>query len=426
MMRKIILTYLILIFSVLGLSSQNLQWQEIGRMPIPVKSHRAVVLDSVILIIGGFSDSLNMPVNFIQEFNPYTNSWRIIGQMKIRRINFLAEKEGDSLIFIGGVKRPKNINDYYSMEIWKKNSQPYILRYNPIFNRIFSTGIKVNQKLYLFGGRKIYQHHDTTRFNYLVEYDIEKDSIIFSIERFPNSPENAFHQAIAKLNSKVYILGGVVGGVKNSIYSYDLQSRHLNKVPMNLLRPRAGAEAVNFDNNSILIIGGYNEFVKAFRNTEIFSVSNQTYSIQEGPPLRSARKEFAAVRFNNSIYVFGGENQFDEVVPTVEKLDLTTEVSNESDQIPDNIILYHNFPNPFNPSTTISFKISRKSKVFLEIFDIFGKKIKTLVDDEIDSGIYQFTWNGTDDLNNQVASGIYFYRLIVGKNSQTKKMILIR
>lgn len=425
-MERLVLTYLILICSFLKLFSQNLQWQEIGRMPIPVKGHRAVVLDSVILIIGGFSDSLNQPVNFIQEFNPYTNSWRIIGQTKTSRVNFYAEKEGDSLFFIGGVNRPQNKNDYYSMEIWKKNSQPYILRYNPIFNRTFSTGIKVNQKLYLFGGRKNYHHHDTTRFNYLVEYDIEKDSIIFSIERFPNSPENAFHQSVAKLNSKIYIFGGVVGGVTNNIYLYDLQSHNLNKISMKLLRPRAGAEAVNFDNNSILIIGGYNEFFKAFKNTEIFSVSNQTYTIQEGPPLESARKEFAAVRFNNSIYVFGGENQFDEVVPTVEKLDLTTKVNDESEQIPDNIILYQNYPNPFNPSTTISFKIPQKSKVFLEIFDIFGKRIKTLVDDEVDSGIHQFTWNGIDDLDNQVASGIYFYRLIVGKNSQTKKMILIR
>lgn len=425
-MKKIVFTYLFLVCSFLKLFSQNLQWQEIGRIPVPVKGHRAVVLDSVILIIGGFSDSLNMPVNFIQEFNPYTNSWRIIGQMKNKRINFLAEKEEDSLFFIGGVNRPKNINDYYSMEIWKRNSQPYIFRYNPIFNRIFSSGIKVNKILYLFGGRKIFQHHDTTRFNYLVEYDVEKDSIIFSIERFPNSPENAFHQAVAKMNSKIYIFGGVVGGIINSIYSYDLQSRHLNRVPMNLLRPRAGAEAINLNNNSILIIGGYNEFFKALKNTEIFSVSNQTYSIEEGPPMKSARKEFAAVRFNNSIYVFGGENQFDEVVPTVEKLDITTKVNNESEQIPGDILLYQNYPNPFNPSTTISFKISQKSKVFLEIFDIFGKRIRTLVDDELDSGIHHFTWNGTDEFNNQVASGIYFYKLIVGKNSLTKKMILIR
>lgn len=425
-MKKIVFTYLFLVCSFLKLFSQNLQWQEIGRIPVPVKGHRAVVLDSVILIIGGFSDSLNMPVNFIQEFNPYTNSWRIIGQMKNKRINFLAEKEEDSLFFIGGVNRPKNINDYYSMEIWKRNSQPYIFRYNPIFNRIFSSGIKVNKILYLFGGRKMFQDHDTTRFNYLVEYDVEKDSIIFSIKRFPNSPENAFHQAVAKMNSKIYIFGGVGGGIINSIYSYDLQSRHLNRVPMNLLRPRAGAEAINLNNNSILIIGGYNEFFKALKNTEIFSVSNQTYSIEEGPPMKSARKEFAAVRFNNSIYVFGGENQFDEVVPTVEKLDITTKVNNESEQIPGDILLYQNYPNPFNPSTTISFKISQKSKVFLEIFDIFGKRIRTLVDDELDSGIHHFTWNGTDEFNNQVASGIYFYRLIVGKNSLTKKMILIR
>jgi flagellar hook assembly protein FlgD len=88
--------------------------------------------------------------------------------------------------------------------------------------------------------------------------------------------------------------------------------------------------------------------------------------------------------------------------------------------------LEQNYPNPFNPSTTISFKIPQKSKVFLEILDIFGKRIKTLIDDEIESGEHKIIWDGTDENNNRVSAGIYFYRLSSGKISLTKKMVFLK
>lgn len=424
-MKKLIFTYLIWLLSIAFSFSQNLQWQEIGRMPIPVKGHRAVVMDSVILIIGGFSDSLNLPVNFIQEYNPQTNSWRIIGNTKFKRMNFFAGKLQDSLVIFGGISRSHNILDYFSLEVWKKNNLSYIFRYNPIFNRIFSSGFFNDSKLYIIGGKKIPVHMDTTRLNYLIEYNILNDSVSFQIERFPGTPEIPFHQAICKLNSNAYIFGGVSTGLLNRIYRFNLSDKSITRIPINLLQSRAGSEAVEFDTSKILIIGGYNEYFKALRTTEIFTANENSFSIEYGPNLKYPRKEFAAVRYKNSIYVFGGENQFEETVPIVEKLDLITEV-----EIQPNIVkefsLEQNYPNPFNPSTTISFKIPQKSKVFLEILDIFGKKIKTLIEDELESGVYKIVWDGTDENYNRVASGIYFYRLSSGNISLTKKMILLK
>jgi len=425
MMRKIIFTYLVLLFSFSIVIGQNLQWQEIGRMPIPVKGHRAVVMDTVILVIGGFSDSLNLPVDLIQEFNPRTNSWRIIGNTKIKRVNFFVEKLQDSLLIFGGVIRSPVISDYFSSEIWKRNKPPFIWRHNSIFNRRFTSGFISNQKLYVFGGKKIAVHMDTTRLYYLVEYDVLKDSISFVMERFPMTPEIPFHQAVCKTNSVAYIFGGASTGIINGIYKFNLNTRTLIRLPINLLTPRAGAEAVAIDTSKILVIGGYNEYLKALRTTEIFTQSQNSFSIEYGPNLRYPRKEFAAVRFKNSIYVFGGENQFGENVPYVEKLDLVTDVADEK-IILNNFSLEQNYPNPFNPSTTISYKIPQKSKVFLEILDIFGKRIKILLDDEIESGEYKIIWDGTDENNNRVSSGIYFYRLSSGKISLTKKMVLLK
>lgn len=89
-------------------------------------------------------------------------------------------------------------------------------------------------------------------------------------------------------------------------------------------------------------------------------------------------------------------------------------------------MLFQNYPNPFNPSTLISYLLSSDSKVELIIYDALGQKVKTLVDTYLNAGSHSVTWNGTDDSNNPVSSGVYYYRLNAGEHSFQKKMILLR
>ncbi len=84
-------------------------------------------------------------------------------------------------------------------------------------------------------------------------------------------------------------------------------------------------------------------------------------------------------------------------------------------------ILYQNYPNPFNPSTTISFTLPKKEFVKLIIYDILGKEIITLINEELPSGSHQIVWNPK-----KLSSGIYFYRLQSGKYSETRKMNLLK
>jgi hypothetical protein len=92
------------------------------------------------------------------------------------------------------------------------------------------------------------------------------------------------------------------------------------------------------------------------------------------------------------------------------------------------IELYQNYPNPFNPETRIDFEIPKTERVKLVIYNVLGKEIKTVLDDELHAGKYSTTWNGKDDQNNKVSSGTYFYRLTFGNNMQsiTKKMIILK
>ncbi|MFH1278210.1 MAG: FlgD immunoglobulin-like domain containing protein [Candidatus Eisenbacteria bacterium] len=91
------------------------------------------------------------------------------------------------------------------------------------------------------------------------------------------------------------------------------------------------------------------------------------------------------------------------------------------------LVLERNRPNPFNPTTTIRYGISRPSDVRLVVYDIAGRRVRTLREGgEETAGFHEVFWNGRDDSGTPVASGTYFYRLVAGDRSETKRMILVR
>lgn len=95
-------------------------------------------------------------------------------------------------------------------------------------------------------------------------------------------------------------------------------------------------------------------------------------------------------------------------------------------QIPLISALYPNFPNPFNPQTTIKYSLSRHGKVKLSIYNLKGQKVKSLVDNQMSSGAHQVIWNGRDDGGNAVSSGVYYYRLETDNYRRTMKMVLLK
>ncbi len=88
--------------------------------------------------------------------------------------------------------------------------------------------------------------------------------------------------------------------------------------------------------------------------------------------------------------------------------------------------LHGNFPNPFNPETTISFDLPKAGEVSLCIYNVKGQLVKTLVSGQESAGNHQVTWNGMDDNNRPVSSGLYYYKMTAGKYSSTKKMIMMK
>jgi hypothetical protein len=88
--------------------------------------------------------------------------------------------------------------------------------------------------------------------------------------------------------------------------------------------------------------------------------------------------------------------------------------------------LFQNYPNPFNPETTMRYLLAGASHVELAIFDVTGRRVRTLVQGRQSVGAYTVTWDGRDEHGQAVASGIYFYRLTTTGQVQVRRMVLLR
>jgi hypothetical protein len=89
--------------------------------------------------------------------------------------------------------------------------------------------------------------------------------------------------------------------------------------------------------------------------------------------------------------------------------------------------LGQNYPNPFNPQSTIAFSIKDRARVKIDVYNVAGELVKTLLDETRAAGSYSdVRWDGTNGANQPVASGVYFYKLVTSNFSQTKKMVLLK
>ena len=94
--------------------------------------------------------------------------------------------------------------------------------------------------------------------------------------------------------------------------------------------------------------------------------------------------------------------------------------------LPQSFTLEQNYPNPFNPSTTILYNLSSDELISFEIFNLNGKKVRTLVNEYQNTGPKKVIWNADDNLGRQVPAGVYLYSLIAGNVKQSKKMLLVK
>ncbi|MFQ5640817.1 MAG: T9SS type A sorting domain-containing protein [bacterium] len=103
-----------------------------------------------------------------------------------------------------------------------------------------------------------------------------------------------------------------------------------------------------------------------------------------------------------------------------------TSVQRKAAIAPSSFALHQNYPNPFNPATTIRYNIAVGGTVTLTIFDLKGRKVRTLVNEMQPAGSYLVNWNGVGVDGTPVASGVYLYRLETGTTALTRRLVLLK
>jgi DNA-binding beta-propeller fold protein YncE len=98
----------------------------------------------------------------------------------------------------------------------------------------------------------------------------------------------------------------------------------------------------------------------------------------------------------------------------------------EPHAIPEGFALSQNYPNPFNPSTNFTYSLPNRADVRIAVYDLFGREIKTLINESKEAGTYNIAWNGKDNQNRQVATGVYFYKMQAASFEKTMKMMLMK
>jgi hypothetical protein len=142
-------------------------------------------------------------------------------------------------------------------------------------------------------------------------------------------------------------------------------------------------------------------------------------AIDQGPIIDMIENYRTQLLWNN----FMANPEIKSMVDSVFVPDTVTSV-NDKVNLPGSFYLYGNYPNPFNPSTTISFFISANDNVEIIIYDILGIKVKSLLNERLNSGAHNISWNGKNDYGNQLTSGIYLYRIKYKDKLQTGKLVL--
>jgi hypothetical protein len=168
----------------------------------------------------------------------------------------------------------------------------------------------------------------------------------------------------------------------------------------------------------LFVIDGTCAYGDLAASSTFFGLDSYTLDISSWPPGGPFDVELTISWTDNC-----GNNYQDVRTVTLEPADLVTGADSG---VAFRSRLEQNVPNPFNPTTLISYEVGDDAGVRLVVFDVSGRRVRTLVDRTQSAGRYQAVWDGRDEAGRTVSSGVYFYRLEAGAFTQTRRMVLLK
>lgn len=238
--------------------------------------------------------------------------------------------------------------------------------------------------------------------------------------------QNLISRTIAKTNGNNYIIGGYSFLAKFNSNGFNLWYQNIDSSYYNEIWDIKST----YDNNFIMA-GWFYDGISAFARIRKIDTNGVTIWVKSHGFENQNNEGWEINQTTDTGFVIVGRTDIQEEDPYILKIDKNGSlnpigINSISSQIPKNYQLYQNFPNPFNPKTTIKFDIPVNSYTILTIFDILGRRIKTLIDNNLKPSEYTI-----DLTSEEFSSGIYFYTLTATNNKNinyksTRKFIIIK
>jgi len=340
-----------------------------------------VLKDGKVLVCGGYRDSADVQsgktvnLSACEIYDPVISKWSHVAPMNVPRYCHTATLLNNGKVLVAGGFG--NTLELRSCEIYDPEANKWTVTASLNEARSEAASILLpNGNVFISGGdslgapwKKTCEVFDITgkEWTYVQSmYDARIDHQIYYMAK----------------NNQLLILGGAVGqqSKEDTWETYD---------PVNLKPLQYGI----------------------FPMKKIFFKSNPI-KLNDGRIIIAGGEEYDFSKFDGMPYFW--------VSKTCQLLDITTSVS-ENKVIPDRYFLCQNYPNPFNPSTEIKYSLSKSRHTRIDVYNTLGQLVRTLVNCFQNAGNYQIQFNAKE-----LPSGVYFYRIISGSYSETKKMLLIK
>ncbi|MCK4695612.1 MAG: T9SS type A sorting domain-containing protein [Candidatus Cloacimonetes bacterium] len=346
----------------------------------------------------------------------------------------IVETDNNEFILIGNSTYPTPPTAFWILRvdingeiIWTQVYEPYIIQLTyPILCSLINNN---NDNSFLFAGR----YYNNPYYNVFLIKINELGEIEWTYTHDINSHISPGYNIIQDENE--FIIGA---NFEDDLWlvRIDENGNFVNSEYMEIDYSLEGLIDFGFDQNSNFIFLGIIDYYTSNGQDFVLIKTNETGEIewQSNYDISTWDMALSLLITDSSDLFVAGISIADTFLYSTDgflsKFHLENSSVNNNSISSDDIFNINNFPNPFNPETTISFDIAQTSSfVTLVIYNIKGQKVKTLINDsasQLSAGQHSVTWNGTDDNNKPVSSGIYFCKLKAGDFQKVKKMVLIK
>ena len=415
-----------LLIAALGLLStspgfaQGGAWTKKANLPTARSALASAVVGGKIYVIGGHDEDF-FSLATTEEYDPTTNAWTKKANMPTSRFGHSACAVNGKIYVFGGMAEGvflKTVEEYDpATDTWKSRADMPTARGG-------LRCIAVGGKIYAIGGA-IVTNNRVVNLSVVEEYD----PMANTWKTKASLPVERSDFAVAEVNGQIYVMGGFIfEGDPKAIHAYNPATDTWTTVNSSIPTPRSQVSASTV-NGIIYVIGGQSSAGATLAIVEAFDPESNSWTTMTPMPTR--RLDLTTSTVNGRIYAIGGvqvSNPFITVVSATEEFDPSgiTSVEAQADRVPASFALYQNYPNPFNPATTIKYEVPEQARVVLKVMNLLGQEVRTLIDEDQSPGLYEVRWDGKDNNGQEVASGMYLYRLKTRDFVQVRKMVLSR